>query len=130
MNRRLLLDRFQLSESAAAGDAEASIAPIKINNDPNISFRSPFEYIYARYDRRPDLQVNRSTRVEIFMSLLVRVCFSLGSNQLSKVKTRDSDHECYDIVVPYDMRGLMHTAWLEAIATPVRTFCVCASQND
>ncbi|CAN0077413.1 unnamed protein product [Scytosiphon promiscuus] len=56
VNRRLLLDRFQLSEAAAGGDAEASIAPIKINNDPNISFRSPFECIYARYDRRPDLQ--------------------------------------------------------------------------
>lgn len=54
----MLLDRFQLSEAAAAGDAEASIAPIKINNDPDITFRSPFEYIYARYDRRPDLQVS------------------------------------------------------------------------
>ncbi|CAM9118497.1 unnamed protein product [Ectocarpus sp. 13 AM-2016] len=56
VNRKMLLDRFQLSEAAAAGDPEAKIAPIKINNDPNISFRSPYEYIYARYDRRPDLQ--------------------------------------------------------------------------
>lgn len=54
----MLLDRFQLSEAAAAGDSEAKIAPIKINNDPDITFRSPFEYIYARYDRRPDLQVS------------------------------------------------------------------------
>ncbi|CAM9546066.1 unnamed protein product, partial [Ectocarpus sp. 8 AP-2014] len=52
----MLLDRFQLSEAAAAGDPEAKIAPIKINSDPSISFRSPYEYIYARYDRRPDLQ--------------------------------------------------------------------------
>lgn len=58
VDRKMLLDRFQLSEAAAAGDPEAKIAPIKINNDPDITFRSPFEYIYARYDRRPDLQVN------------------------------------------------------------------------
>eukprot|EP00752_Nemacystus_decipiens_P016452 g14707.t1 len=56
VNRSMLLDRFQLSEAATAGDPEAQIAPIKINNDPDITFRSPFEYIYARYDRRPDLQ--------------------------------------------------------------------------
>eukprot|EP00903_Cladosiphon_okamuranus_P009327 g8896.t1 len=56
VNRKMLLDRFQLSEAAAAGDAEAEIDPIKINNDPDITFRSPYEYIYARYDRRPDLQ--------------------------------------------------------------------------
>lgn len=57
VDRKMLLDRFQLSEAAAAGDPEAKIAPIKINNDPDITFRSPFEYIYARYDRRSDLQV-------------------------------------------------------------------------
>lgn len=57
VNRRVLLDRFQLAEAALAGDPEASIAPIKINNDPNITFRSPYEFIYARYDRRPELQV-------------------------------------------------------------------------
>ncbi|CAM9964474.1 unnamed protein product, partial [Ectocarpus fasciculatus] len=56
VNRKMLLDRFQLSEAASAGDPEAKIAPIKINNDPDITFRSPYEYIYARYDRRPDLQ--------------------------------------------------------------------------
>lgn len=55
----MLLDRFTLAEAAAFGDPEAHIAPISINNDPGISCRSPYEYIYARYDRRPDLQVQR-----------------------------------------------------------------------
>ena len=63
INRKMLLDRFQLAEVAAAGDPEANIAPININNDPNITFRSPFEYIYARYDRRPDLQVTENACV-------------------------------------------------------------------
>lgn len=53
----MLLDRFQLAEAASSGDPEANIAPIKINNDPEITYRSPYESIYARYDRRPDLQV-------------------------------------------------------------------------
>ncbi|CAM9173805.1 unnamed protein product, partial [Pylaiella littoralis] len=56
VNRKMLLDRFHLSEAATAGDPEANIAPIKINDDPNITYRSPYECIYARYDRRPDLQ--------------------------------------------------------------------------
>lgn len=53
----MLLDRFQLAEAAAEGDPEASIAPIMINSDPDISHRSPYEFIYARYDRGPRLQV-------------------------------------------------------------------------
>lgn len=57
VDRRMLLDRFQLAEAASAGDPEANIAPIMINNDPDITFRSPFEYIYARYDRNENLQV-------------------------------------------------------------------------
>lgn len=57
----MLLDRVQLAEAASAGDPEANIAPIKINNDPNITYRSPYESIYARYDRRPDLQVGGYT---------------------------------------------------------------------
>lgn len=58
MDRNMLLDRFQLAEAASAGDPEANIAPIMINNDPDITFRSPYEYIYARYDRKETLQVN------------------------------------------------------------------------
>lgn len=58
VDRRMLLDRFQLAEAAAAGDPEANIAPIMINNDPDITFRSPYEFIYARYDRKQSLQVS------------------------------------------------------------------------
>lgn len=53
----MLLDRFQLAKTAAAGDPEANILPIVINTNPEISFRTPYESIYARYDRRSDLQV-------------------------------------------------------------------------
>ncbi|CAM9560241.1 unnamed protein product, partial [Laminaria digitata] len=56
VDRKMLLDRFQLAEAASAGDPEAGIAPIMINNDPDITFRSPYEYIYARYDRNKNLQ--------------------------------------------------------------------------
>lgn len=57
VHRRLLLNESELAKTAAAGDAEASIAPISINDDPDISFRSPYEFIYARYDRSRHLQV-------------------------------------------------------------------------
>ena len=57
VQRRLLLDEFELAKAAAAGDPEANIAPIMINDDPDISFRSPYEFIYARYDRAQNLQV-------------------------------------------------------------------------
>lgn len=55
---KMLLDKDRLSEAAAAGDPKASIAPIEVNNDPEISFRSPFEYIYTRYDQRPETQAS------------------------------------------------------------------------
>lgn len=58
VRRRLLLNEFELAKAAVAGDPEANIAPIRINDDPNISFRSPYEFIYARYDRTQHLQVN------------------------------------------------------------------------
>lgn len=55
----MLLDQLELTEAAAAGDPEASIGPIEINSDPTISWRSPYEFIYAKYDRRPALQVRK-----------------------------------------------------------------------
>ncbi|CAM9859262.1 unnamed protein product, partial [Laminaria digitata] len=56
VGRRLLLDEFELAKTAVAGDAEANIGPIMINDDPRITFRSPYEFIYARYDRTQHLQ--------------------------------------------------------------------------
>ena len=55
----MLLNEKDLEEVAKAGDPNSSIAPIEINSDPEITFRSPYEFIYARYDRRPELQVGR-----------------------------------------------------------------------
>eukprot|EP00904_Undaria_pinnatifida_P001459 jgi/Undpi1/11313/HiC_scaffold_30.g13611.m1 len=53
---RLMQFADQLEKAASAGDPEAGICPIMINDDPDITFRSPYEYIYARYDRKQSLQ--------------------------------------------------------------------------
>lgn len=53
----MLLDSEKLESVAAAGDPEANIAPITINHDPEITYRKPYEFIYAKYHRRPELQV-------------------------------------------------------------------------
>lgn len=108
----MLLDRFQLSEAAAAGDAEAKIAPIKINNDPTISFRSPFEYIYARYDRRPDLQVNRQDRVGIFCVL----CFEY---RVSKVGQKPPITPVPSCDTAWCARAEARTSFVKAISTLV-----------
>lgn len=60
VNRKLLLDRDQLERAAQAGDPEATIAPLRINDDSSLSLLSPYEYIYARYDKSPKLQVRAS----------------------------------------------------------------------
>ena len=85
----MLLDRFQLAEAAAAGDPAANISPIKINNDPDITFRSPFEYIYARYDRRPDLQVSDNT----------------WYIKYSRLGPKDHRHRCTGIRVQASLQG-------------------------
>ena len=65
----MLLDRSQLEKAASAGDPEAGICPIMINDDPDITFRSPYEYIYARYDRKQSLQVSTQPSVSMTRAL-------------------------------------------------------------
>lgn len=60
VNRKVLLDQDRLNASAKGGDLDALIAPVKINVDRDVSFRSPYEYIYSRYNRRECLQVRKT----------------------------------------------------------------------
>lgn len=53
---RMLLDKNQVREALERGDAEKGIAPINIAHDPEVTEFLPFEYIYAKYSVKPELQ--------------------------------------------------------------------------
>ncbi len=52
---KLLLDKDRLENEAKAGNKEKNIAPIDILHDPEESFLTPYEMIYAKYrDELPE----------------------------------------------------------------------------
>ncbi|CAM9527235.1 unnamed protein product, partial [Discosporangium mesarthrocarpum] len=81
VDRKILLDRSEVEKAATAGNPEAGIMPIEINNDTGITSMSPYEFIYAKYDRDPCVKhlyacargVHHPFRTTVRLSLIVDI---------------------------------------------------------
>jgi hypothetical protein len=51
INMPMLLDSQEIQSALAAGDAEKGIAPIVINDIPDVTSYKPYQYIYGKYSR-------------------------------------------------------------------------------